>query len=182
MSSPVDQALQIDIDLGGVMTVLQQEAFIAVSVVDTGTNIYTASSSGADIDLFTFSGLTADAELEYRYDGSNANHWGESSEVLATRVAELDAFLSATETSGLHYVSLGDEGALTAQLDVPQGIIFGDSGLAGASLGPVLHLSEAGVGESFRIEVVTTAIPAPGALAVLAGLALRPVRRRRRNG
>jgi MYXO-CTERM domain-containing protein len=174
----VDGANRVDIDLAGLLASVDQVAFAAVRVSDTGGNVYGPTSPGADIDLFTFSGLDDGAGLTYLYEGPSPVHVGETSEELAVRLASIDHQPGLDETEAMQIVSLDMLGVITAQLTEPQGIIL-TPGVAGS--GPMLHLREAGTGEAFHVQVIATAIPGPGALALLGLAALVAGRRRKRS-
>lgn len=173
----------IAIDLSSILINAGYNAFTDVTVRDTGLNLYSSSSPGADVDWLAFEGLHQDLTVSFSYDGPVGVHQGESSQQLAVRVAELDALSGHTHESDVRHVSLGMEGELTAHVSGWAG--GGDGG--GPDIGdlrggdPVrLMLSEAGMGESFDVFVTPSTVPAPGVLGLL-GLAGAMSRRRRRR-
>jgi MYXO-CTERM domain-containing protein len=168
---------RIDIDLGGVLTVAGHQGFVAVRVFDTGSNIYGSLSSGADIDMFGFSDMSDGVDWTFRYDGPNGIHQGETADMLALRVAAMDAVNGDSDAANTSFVSLGSAGVLTAVLSAPQGIMNGPAFTD--PIGPLLHLSEAGVGESFLVQVVAAPVPGPPAIGLMALAGLRGRRRRR---
>ena len=119
-------------------------------------------------------GLSPGNAVEYLYDGPNAVHSNETSATLALRASELDSFSGAQDAWDFVHVSLGDQGSLTGLFSQPHGVLSPTLEGPGISL----LMSEAGLAESFQVDVLT--IPAPGTMIVLglAGLARR--RRRRR--
>ena len=86
----------------------------------------------------------------------------------------LDSFSGAQDAWDLVHVSLGDQGSLTGLFSQPHGVLFPP--LVGPGVN--LLMSEAGLSESFQVDVLT--IPAPGTMVVL-GLAGLAGRRRRRR-
>ncbi|MHC4990221.1 MAG: hypothetical protein ACYTGC_04500 [Planctomycetota bacterium] len=169
----------IEMDLAGVLELLDEVAFIGIRVIDTGDNQYGVNSAGADIDLFTIAGLSEGNGITYSYEGPTPAHQNEISADLATRMAFIDHESGAHEWTDMFHVSLGKMGMVTAMLSDPQGPDVTPGGLLGG--GPRLRLGEAGVGESFRVQMAT-AIPTPGSAATLClGLLMRRPGRRRRT-
>lgn len=157
------------IDVGGILSSLGYGALAGITITDTGANTYGSLSPGADIDLLRLTGVDPDAVMTYAYDGPTAIHNGEPAWALGWRTANLDSFSGAQEWDWT-YVSLGRHGMMTATLLEPQWL---------HDNAPFLALSEAGSLESFRVSL-DAIVPAPGALSVLAAVALLPRRRRRR--
>ncbi|MHC5003100.1 MAG: hypothetical protein ACYTJ0_08245 [Planctomycetota bacterium] len=177
-SFAVGEATQIELDVSGILAEFSGFALAGVRLVDTGENQYGVNSAGADIDLFSFSGVPDGIDWTFSYLGPTGAHQNESSEDLATRVATIDAQSGVHEWTGMFHVSLGQTGMLTAMLSAPTGgTDVTQPPLAGNGLR--LHLAEAGSGESFRIQLLMS-VPTPGALP-LVGLAaiVGPSRRRR---
>ncbi len=167
----------VHIDLTGLLDSIDVAAFIGVTAIDHGDNIYTGAP-GADIDYFRMTGLDAERAITWLYDGPTSVHQNETSAQLGSRVALLDWGARGGQLSSGEFVSLGQFGRLTAQLDSAQ---YLDPGNGGGSLLPiVLDISEAGNSERFDLEIETVEVPAPGA-AVLLGLAAMMGRRRRRH-
>ncbi len=164
----------ITVDLAGLLASQQIGLFFGVRINDTGVNQYGSLSPGADVDYFVFEGLAPGNAVEYLYDGPNAVHSNETGETLALRVGELDSFSGAQDAWDLVHVSLGDQGSLTGLFSQPHGVIFPPLEGPGVNL----LMSEAGLSESFQVDVLT--IPAPGTMVVL-GLAGLAGRRRRRR-
>lgn len=180
----------VSVDVSSLLQSVGANALVSVTVTDTGSNSSGPLSPGADLDLFAFTGLPADAQSAIAYTGPNAVHAAESMATLADRVAAVDAFSGAQDAWNLTHVSLGTGGSLKTTFSSPSApggplnALFYGGGSGGSGLvNPVkLLLSEAGYSESYRVtlEVDTVAIPAPaaGALLALAGLAGRGRRRR----
>ncbi len=180
---------EITVDLSSLLDEAGYNAFTAVTVRDTGQNIYGANSPGADLDLFTIDGLGDSFDVLLRYEGPVTFHELENSDTLKTRTADLDALSGFTHENSLQYVSLGDRGELTAHVSgwdaAGSGGDDGDGpiipqlrGIDGSGIS--LMLSEAGMGESFDVYVTATNVPAPGALALLGLAGLAGSRGRRR--
>lgn len=170
------EATLIAIDLNGLLASLGHHAFTAVRIIDSGQNQYGSLSPGADIDQFILTNLAPETTVSYAYDGPNILHTNETASILAQRTSLVDSFSGAQDQWNLTHVSLGNAGTLTANLSSPGGIIHNPSI---SSLGPQLLVSEWGLSESFRIEIVL--VPAPGAVALLgfAGFLVNGSRRRR---
>ncbi len=197
------------VDASGMRTIIEVDIFAAmqsaapgmvlksITIQDTGTNTYGASSPGADMDLFAVQGAHSSAQMAFSYSGPVAQHMNESSATLAQRLAAADAIAGDSNTGMSHFVSLGLLGAM--RVDFSSMIIIPPSGSGGeGSSGPGssnggegsggggggegssqliqgllvtegmrLVLSEAGAGERFDITFEFAAVPAPGALALL---------------
>ncbi|MCA9284763.1 MAG: hypothetical protein KDA22_06095 [Phycisphaerales bacterium] len=192
----------IRIDLAGIMNAVGATHLDALQVIDLGTNTYGATSPGADIDLLQLSTSQGIASGTFSYLGPNVAHIGESSEILGTRVAAVDAISGSQDLWDQTHVSLGQLGSLTMAFGSPlaggpgqwggggEGGGEGESGGGGGSgppsgiwVGhlPLLRVSEAGYGESFRIMATFSdnPVPAPSAALLLLGAARRGRRRRR---
>lgn len=183
----VDGSTRIDVDVVGIMDSLGGGALAGVRIIDTGENQYGVNSAGADIDLLSFGGLPDGVSVDYSYAGPNGNHVNESGSVLGQRVAFIDHQSGVHEWEDLLHVSLGNQGLLTALFSTP--IDGADvtpppaSALVtnAAGAGFLLSLSEAGTGESFRVELLMS-LPGPGGLPLLAAALLAGRPRRRRAG
>ena len=177
-------------------------ALVEIRVRDTGTNSYGMWSPGADIDLMKVVGadlLTGTVTTGYL--GTIAPHIAETSATLANRLNQCDAISGDDQVNMQHYISLGRNGVVSTRFSGFAHGQTGGSGSGGAggpggwdgsgggvtvyggvlvAAGMKLEISEAGTGESFGAELVfeSTAVPAPGAMALLAGAGL--LRRRRR--
>lgn len=214
------------VDSSGVRTVVSFDLFgiasqvgpnlslIAVRVRDGGGNSYGNWSPGADIDMLRIVNGATDGVTAVQYAGVVAQHSGESSTVLAARVATCDTITGDQHYNSQHFISLGMGGVASLNFSGylhgstdgsggSGGGTEGGGGWGGASgpgsfeggnpeqsqpvyggmlitQGMALELSEAGLGELYGVELVfeASAIPAPGALALL-GLAGLVGRRRR---
>lgn len=175
-------------------------ALSEVRVRDAGGNSYGSWSPGADIDLCRIVGGSLAGQIDYRYTGGVAQHAGESSLVLGSRVAELDAVTGDQHYNSTHFVSLGQGGVVSMAFSGflhsggssdGSGSSGGPGGYSGGGQSPVyggllvadgmkLEVGEAGLGEVYGVELVFTpaTVPAPGAIALLA-LAGVVARRRR---
>jgi hypothetical protein len=204
-SQMVDNGTQrtlVTVDLYGIMQTLGLNYLESVSIVDGGNNQYN-SSPGADIDYFAFEGLGSETILNYGYAGPNTPHTLEGSAVLGTRIAAMDAVTGDQDYNCLHFVSLGNLGVLTSTFTTP--VAGGGGGGGGGNGGPEEHggsggsggpsggftnlvyatpglklkISEAGLGERYFIQIKGSAVPAPGAAALLSLTGLLGRRRRR---
>lgn len=167
----------IEIDLDALLGSVGAVGFASITTVDTGDNVYT-SAPGADIDLFRVVGID-NAIVEYLYEGPTEIHQDETSEQLAVRVGTLNWGTGGGDLGSMTFTSLGEEGALSMSFAGNEGggIFLNQSGLMNDDL--VLELSEAGASESFRV-LLNTAVPSPGAAALL-GIAAFAARGRRRR-
>ena len=128
------------IDLGAVLAAFDMSAIAWITISDPGTNFYN-SNPGADIDLFTVSGLPEGVGVEYGYEGINPLYTDMSSAELAQQVAEVDFTDGAGDASDL-FVSLACEGSLTMSfLDWP------DSGGSGDDPGDDSGSGDSGPGD-----------------------------------
>jgi len=128
------------IDLGAVLAAFDMSAIAWITISDPGTNAY-YTNPGADIDLFTVSGLPEGVGVEYGYDGINPLYTDMSSAELAQEVAEVDFTTGAGDASDL-FVSLACEGSLTMSfLDWP------DSGGGGDDPGDDSGSGDSGPGD-----------------------------------
>jgi hypothetical protein len=167
---------RIEIDLAGIVLSQGYGGFYGATAVDLGNNIYGPISPGADIDLFAFENMPAPTDLTFVYEGPNAVHQGEPSEILGQRVRYLDSFSGAQDVWDRTHISLGMEGRMKALLDHPIPLID-----LPVEERPLLLISETGSIEFFKVRILAT-IPAPasGSLLLIAALlAARPRRRRR---
>lgn len=165
---------RIILDLDGLLSSLGSGwGLKSVSIIDTGENIYT-SSPGADIDLFRLFNVRTGVDVSYLYDGPFEMHQNETEAQWKQRVWDLDWGAGGLE--GMMWLSLGDEGRLSATLSDVQFAGQGDAPFE-------LHFGEAGSPESFRVEIEVVQVPAPGAIALLAlaGLLVRSRKRRSEN-
>jgi len=191
----------ITVDVAGILDSLGYNALWSVTITDNGFNSYGNLSPGADIDLFRMEGASTDAI--YSYAGPNAVHQPELSDRLRERTLQLDSFSGAQDAWNLTHVSLGQSGSMTASwvqpLDLRDFVTPGtdDGGILGDDFGggwigwtppieteggdyPILFISEHGTMESFRISLVASNVPAPGALALLAVAGLVGTSRKRK--
>ncbi len=179
----------------------------SITIQDAGTNVYGASSPGADLDLLMLQGADASAEMTLDYTGSVTQHNNDSQATLAARIAAADAIAGDTNTGMTHFVSLGLGGELRVDFRSLMIVQSGDGGGEGGSgpgsssggesggsggtstqviegllisQGMHLYLSEAGAGETLNITFEFAAVPAPGAFALLS-LAGVFARKRRRS-
>jgi hypothetical protein len=163
----------ITIDLSGILLSQNISTFYGVRIYDTGLNAYGASSPGADVDYLAQSGIDPGVEMIYDYFGPNLVHQNESSATLGTRIGTINSVSGSSDTNSLRFVSLGLNGMLEAAFLNGAGVSIqpplSGEGPAGAG-GVSLLLSEAGVSESFRVDIITTPSPGAGALLALAGL------------
>lgn len=168
-------------------------ALSEVRVRDAGGNSYGNWSPGADIDLCRIVGGSLSGQIDYRYTGVVAQHAGESSLVLGSRIADLDAVTGDQHYNSTHFVSLGQGGVVSMAFSgfLHSGGSSSDSGSGSGGSGPggyngggqtpvyggllvasgmMLEVGEAGLGEGYGVELVFTpaAVPAPGAIALLA--------------
>lgn len=201
VTNPIQRTL-VTIDLYGIMQAAGLTWLERIDVLDGGGNQY-GGSPGADVDYWHLNGAPGDITTSFSYTGTNAAHLGESSASLALRTSLMDAISGDQDFNSLHFVSLGANGMLSASFTVPAapggGGGGGGSGGAvpteggggspdGGSLnllqavpGLTLDLSEAGIGEKYRIRLIGyAAVPAPAAAAVLAFAPALGLRRRRR--
>ncbi len=195
------------VDSSGMRTIIEVDIFAAmqsaapgmilksITIQDTGTNAYGASSPGADMDFFSVQGADTSAQMAFSYNGPVAQHMNESSATLASRLAAADAIVGDSNTGMSHFVSLGLSGAMrvdfSSMISIPPsgsggdgssgpGSSNGGGGSGGGDEGSTqliqgllvaegmrLWLSEAGAGEQFDITFEFSAVPAPGALALL---------------
>lgn len=176
-------------------------ALSEVRVRDAGGNSYGTWSPGADIDLCRIVGGSLSGQIDYRYSGGVTQHLSETSLVLGSRVAELDAITGDQHYNSTHFVSLGQGGVVsmsfsgflhsggssdgsgTGSAGSGAGGYSGGNAVYGGMLvadGMKLEVGEAGLGEVYGVELVFTpaTVPAPGAIALLA-LAGIVARRRR---
>lgn len=168
---PNNEHTRIVLDLDGLLESLGPNwGLKSVSIIDTGENIYT-SSPGADIDLFRMFNVRSGVDVSYLYDGPFEYHQNETEAQWKQRVWDLD--WGAGGLDGMMWLSLGDEGRLSATLSELQFANQGDAPFE-------LHFGEAGSPESFLVEVEVMFVPTPGALALLAiaGVMMRSRKRR----
>ena len=199
MHEVIDGHNVVNINVVGILDSLGYDALWSITITDTGSNSYTTMSPGADIDLFVIEGISQ--ATNYAYLGPNTVHQNESSAVLATRELALDSFSGAQDALNFTHVSLGPSGAITASWNQPLSLLdFVTPGTGGSGLGggfgsgwtgylpggeiqpgemPVLFISEHGSFESFHVSMVASAVPAPGALALLAIAGFVGTRRKR---
>jgi hypothetical protein len=163
------------IDVAGIVASRDLAGVHGVSVIDAGLNEYDGFGPGADIDFLALGPITPDTDLTIYYEGPNPVHGDEPEAMLSRRVELMDSFDGAQDTLHYTHVSLGESGQLRALLSRP--VLLQD---LPPDQGLVLLVSEAGVGEHFRVRVMALA-PGPGSLSLLAAAALiaRPSRRRR---
>jgi len=182
----------IEVDLAGLLLDNGFNAFTEVRTIDTGSNQYGENSPGADMDLLGLLNLDPALDVSFDYDGPNTVHQSEDSPTLQMRVDSIDAQSGASDSNAYTYVSLGDQGVLTASITGWATGGDGDGGSDGgagpitpslrtAGSAPALQLTESGNGESYDLYVTATTIPAPGALAVLGAAGAMLGRRRRRR-
>lgn len=191
VSFELDEIVQM---LGGSL------ALTEIRVRDGGGNSYGNWSPGADIDLLRVVGASAQGTIDYRYLGAVSQHSAETSLVLQSRVEGLDAVTGDQHYNSTHFVSLGQGGVLamgfsgflhSGSTTGGDGGGSGPGGYNGGGQTPVygglligsgmtLEVGEAGLGEIYGLELVFSpaAVPAPGAIALLA-LAGVTARRRR---
>jgi hypothetical protein len=196
--NPVQRTL-VTVDLWSIMQSAGLTHLESIEILDGGGNQY-VGSPGADIDYVLIEGLGG-AATSFGYTGGNGAHLLESSEILASRVAAMDAVSGDQDWNIQHFVSLGVGGSLRATFStqLPPGGGSGGSGGFGpgemqggggtgqpsysnlvlATSALRLRISEAGLGENYIIRITGSTVPAPGALAALCAVALAGRRRRR---
>lgn len=179
-------------------------ALVEVRVRDTGTNTYGTWSPGADIDLMRIVGADLLAgSVTSGYTGAVTQHMGESQTILQSRVSTCDAISGDQHFNSQHFISLGQNGISWTHF---AGFVHGAGGSGGDGSGgqsgaggwdgsgssePIyggllltagmkLEISEAGLGESYGVELVfaPAGVPAPGAISLLAAVGLFGRRRR----
>lgn len=181
-------------DLGMIAGLLGGDlALTEVRVRDSGGNTYGSYSPGADIDLIRIVALPTDGSVDVSYVGGVAQHLGESSATLLSRVASLDALSGDQHFSAQRFISLGQGGVATMRFR-DYLIAGGDAGTGGdggsgpsgpgsfegggstpvyggllARSGLLLEIGEAGTGEGYGVTLVfdQVMVPAPGPLALL---------------
>ncbi|MDZ4828802.1 MAG: hypothetical protein SGJ09_01215 [Phycisphaerae bacterium] len=206
VANPIQRTL-VTIDLYGIMQAAGLTWLERIDVLDGGGNQY-GGSPGADVDYWRLNGAASDVTTSFSYTGANAVHVGESSTSLALRTSLMDAVSGDQDFNSFHFVSLGANGMLSATFTVPAapggggsggggggggaapGETQGGGGLPGggslnllqAMPGLTLDLSEAGIGEKYKIRLTGyAAVPAPAVAAVLAFAPALGLRRRRRR-
>ncbi len=196
------QRTLVTIDLGALMQAAGLNYLESVTVMDGGGNQY-LGSPGADIDYFQLDGLAAGTSTSFSYNGPNGAHYYETSDILAARLAAMDAVSGDQDWNCQHFISLGAAGLFNATFSTPNAPGGGGGGGGGGS-GPGemqgggggsgggtvfsnlvlvtpdlrLHINEAGLGENYIIAITGSSVPAPGAIA---GVALTLVRGRGRR-
>lgn len=182
-------------------------ALTEVRVRDSGGNAYGSYSPGADVDLMRIVSLPGDGSVDLSYVGNVAQHLGESSATLLTRVGSLDAASGDQHFNSHRFLSLGQGGVATMRFRdflIAAGGSGDGTGSGSGSSGPgsfgggggsspiyggllarsglALEIGEAGTGEGYGVTLVfdQVAVPAPGALALLLAGGAVATRRRRR--
>jgi hypothetical protein len=183
----------IHVNVSAMLASVGASGLSSATITDTGDNAYTQTSPGADIDLFTFSGLPGDASVSYLYEGPNAFHTGESAAAWANRVAAVDSFSGSQDIWHMTQLSLAAAGRVTAYLSQPGGYdgdnggddndgdpddsgggiiitppLIGNGSVSSAIDPLMLSISEHGVFEAFTLEIEAFTVPAPGAMGLLA--------------
>ncbi len=92
-------------------------ALTEIRVYDAGGNSYGNWSPGADIDLFRVVGSALEGNVVTGYSGGVTQHIGESSEILAARIAGCDAISGDQHYNSQHFISLGASGRAWMQFN-----------------------------------------------------------------
>ena len=124
----------VSIDIAAILNSLGGVGIESISIIDTGNNIYNGAP-GADIDLFRINGIDPDA-YNVLYDGPTSVHNDETETELRGRMNTLNWGSGNGQLSGGTYLSLGQEGVITAIFQAQSGGGNGNGNTGGGDSDP----------------------------------------------